>query len=102
MIRDTFYCRWENRINRRYYVCWLEVDLLGDWLCTRCYGSLDSAQGQIKKQGVASWQTAQRQIKRIAQTRRRHGYNIVTCSDGFTQWMQESKFRSQLLKEVKK
>lgn len=102
MIRDTFYCRWENRINRRYYVCWLEVDLLGDWLCTRCYGSLDSAQGQIKKQGVASWQTALQQIKRIAHTRRRHGYAIITCSAAFTQSIQESSRRSQPVKEGKK
>ena len=40
---------------RRYsamIVCWVEVDLLGELLCTLTYGGINSPHGQVKKNGI--------------------------------------------------
>ena len=69
-----WYCRWENWDTQRYYVCWVEVDLLGDLLCTLSYGGINSSRGHIKKTAVSSEAEAKRVIKHLISVRRRHGY----------------------------
>ena len=70
--------RWENLNNKRYYICVLEHDIFGDLLLTKYYGSINSRNGRIEKQAVSSLKDAVQQLKKLANTRRRHGYTLVS------------------------
>ncbi len=62
--------RWENDINRRYYVAIVELDLLGDWMITRIWGRKDTSRGQMIRQPCDNFENGKCQILLIHQTRR--------------------------------
>ena len=80
---NYLWIRWENAKTKRYYLCALEYDLLGDLLLTSCYGSLTSDAGQLKKSAMKSLNEAQSIIKSLMSRRRQHGYQIKVQKNSF-------------------
>lgn len=70
--------RWEHPIKKRYYKIYLSRDLLGDLVVTRVWGGINNANGKISHYCCSSHEDAQKIIKKIAHTRSRHGYVIIS------------------------
>lgn len=68
---------WVNSVNRRYYRAHLQPDLFGDWTLTRCWGSLDSYHGQVRKKKVDGQATVEQLIIKIAMQRALNGYHSI-------------------------
>lgn len=63
-----------NEKKRRFYTLWLHKDLLGDWVLTRQWGSLDSQLGNCKQEVFFSYRDSLKAIKDILKRRIKRGY----------------------------
>jgi len=68
--------RWENNERGRYYLVYLDQDLLGDWRLTRVWGRKGSSLGQTRHDLVETEHAGREMIKKIAMRRRQHGYLV--------------------------
>nr|BAL53142.1 hypothetical conserved protein [uncultured Gammaproteobacteria bacterium] len=69
--------RWIHPEKRRWYLVWVGLDLFGDRVLIRAWGSLDSRRGGEKREIPASEAEIDKRLHAIARQRRRRGY--VVC-----------------------
>ena len=66
--------RWENPHNGRYYVVYINQDLLGDWVVTRVWGSTNTTHGKIVHTPYLSYSAAIRVLKILKEKKLKRGY----------------------------
>lgn len=69
--------RWENPANYRYYIIYLNRDLLNDWSITRIWGSKISANGKIVHTAYLSYKKMVEALKIVQIQRQKRGYYRV-------------------------
>jgi len=69
--------RWENPQTRRYYVCYLHEDMLGDIILTMVNGGIDSYRGRVRHQLCESTMEGSQLINSIHQRRQQRGYSLI-------------------------
>jgi predicted DNA-binding WGR domain protein len=69
--------RWENSAKGRYYEVRLQVDLLGDWVLTKTWGSQYSGLGRLSHEAWSLIEEALKSLEKVHQQRLKHGYRLV-------------------------
>jgi hypothetical protein len=64
--------RWENA--QRYYLAWVQLDLFGNWLVCRRWGSLYNRMGNLRDDVVSSYEAGLFALEEIHKTRIKHHY----------------------------
>lgn len=61
----------------RYYQIIFERDLFGDWVLTKVWGGINTANGRICKIACASYEDGLKKVTAIEKTRAQRGYVLV-------------------------
>ena len=68
--------RFENAQKKRYYQVMLAKDLFGDWVITKAWGSLHTANGRKLHVACSSYEEGLKLLEAIDQIRKRRGYKL--------------------------
>jgi predicted DNA-binding WGR domain protein len=74
---ECYFQHWQNKVNQRYYFCYIARDLFNDWILTLAYGGMGTKSGAITHHYCQTIEQALTKMEAIATKRKRRGYVLV-------------------------